>query len=137
MTLLLCLGVLGAYGLGALLTTRTVFRRGREGYLAGTLGTATERTAGAFERQERQQLEALALCAGVLWVVAVPVLLARRLVTTVALARPHGPVGPAPQEVSTRIDELERALELGPYAPVRAAESRRAAAPFRSPRRAA
>ncbi|MFF4381650.1 hypothetical protein [Kitasatospora sp. NPDC001547] len=110
--LLLWLGVLGGYGIGAVVTARTVFERGRTGFLGGR---ASGRSLAEFERGERQHLEAIALCSGALWVAAVPLLLLRRLVTRWALARTGCPVESA-QQVRDRIDDLERALGVGAYA---------------------
>ncbi|MFF3006730.1 hypothetical protein ACFVTF_28465 [Kitasatospora sp. NPDC057940] len=111
--LLLWLGVLGGYAIGAVVTARTVFERGRTGFLAGT---ATGRSLAEFERRERQHIEAIALFSGVLWVTAVPVLVVRRLVARLALARPACHGGRSAQQVRDRIDELERALGVGAYA---------------------
>ncbi|MFK0193787.1 hypothetical protein [Kitasatospora sp. NPDC090308] len=118
----LCLGMVAGYVLGGLLTARAVFRRERNRFLraGGTRAVADERRIGTFERQERQQAEAFALCSGALWPVALPVLLLHRLVGTVALDRGRaGHAGdalrPDPLEVAARIDELERELLLGPY----------------------
>ncbi|MFB7676569.1 hypothetical protein ACFC26_34700 [Kitasatospora purpeofusca] len=108
----LWLGVLGGYGIGAVVTARTVFERGRTGFLAGT---ASGRSLAEFERRERQHIEAIALFSGVLWVTAVPVLLLRQLVARLVLARP-GRGGPDARQVRERIDELERALGVGAYA---------------------
>ncbi|KDN87666.1 hypothetical protein [Kitasatospora cheerisanensis] len=116
MTVVLCLGVLVGYALVAFLTARSVFLRGRAAYLEGRTGSGGAHTVGAFERQERQQTEAVALCAGALWPAAVPLLLLRRAVAALVLARPAGPVRPAPGEVAERIEELERALRLGRHA---------------------
>ncbi|MFE1316323.1 hypothetical protein [Kitasatospora phosalacinea] len=120
--LLLCLGVVAGYALGGLLTARTVFRRGRARFLraGGARAAADERRVGTFERQERQQTEAFALCAGALWPVALPVLALHGLVGAVALdrGRSAAPAAarPDPQEVAARIEELERELRLGPHA---------------------
>ncbi|WP_158715118.1 hypothetical protein [Kitasatospora phosalacinea] len=120
--MLLCLGVVAGYALGGLLTARTVFRRGRARFLraGGARAAADERRVGTFERQERQQTEAFALCAGALWPVALPVLALHGLVGAVALdrGRPAAPAAarPDPQEVTARIEELERELQLGPHA---------------------
>ncbi|MFJ8431324.1 hypothetical protein ACIQ9P_08485 [Kitasatospora sp. NPDC094019] len=104
------MGVLGGYGLGAVVTARTVFERGRACYLDGSAGgSAGGRSVAEFERRERQHVEAVALFAGVLWVTVVPVLLLRRLV-----AGP-GPGGADPQAVRDRIEELERTLGMGAY----------------------
>ncbi|MDY0812783.1 hypothetical protein [Kitasatospora purpeofusca] len=109
--LLLWLSVLGGYGVGAVLTARAVFERGRTGFL----GTASGRSLAEFERKERPHIEAIALFSGVLWVTAVPLLLLRQFVARVVLARPgHG--GRDAQQVRARIDELERALGVGAYA---------------------
>ncbi|MFD8595462.1 hypothetical protein ACFV1L_10715 [Kitasatospora sp. NPDC059646] len=116
MTVVLCLGVLVGYALGAFLTARSVFRRCRAAYLAGRTGSGGAHTVGAFERQERQQAEAVALSAGALWPAAVPLLLLRRAVAALVLARPDGRVRPEPGEVAERIDDLERALGVGRYA---------------------
>ncbi|GLW72852.1 hypothetical protein Kpho02_51510 [Kitasatospora phosalacinea] len=116
---LLCLGVVAGYALGGLLTARTVFRRERERFLraGGARAVADERRVGTFERQERQQTEAFALCAGALWPVALPVLALHGLVGAVALDRGRvAVVRPDPREVAARIEELERELELGPHA---------------------
>ncbi|QKW18012.1 hypothetical protein HUT16_02090 [Kitasatospora sp. NA04385] len=118
---LLCLGMVAGYALGGLLTARTVFRRERERFLraGGARAVADERRVGTFERQERQQTEAFALCAGALWPVALPVLLLHGLVGTVALDRGRptaAPVRPDPSEVAARIEELERDLRLGRHA---------------------
>ncbi|MFF4342882.1 hypothetical protein ACFY00_23500 [Kitasatospora sp. NPDC001540] len=116
---LLCLGVVAGYALGGLLTARTVFRRERERFLraGGARAVADERRVGTFERQERQQTEAFALCAGALWPVALPVLALHGLVGAVALDRGRAAaLRPDPQEVAARIEELERELQLGPHA---------------------
>ncbi|MFC8723418.1 hypothetical protein [Kitasatospora sp. NPDC057198] len=122
--MLLCLGVVAGYVLVGLLTARAVFRRGRERFLRA--GGA--RRVGAFERQERQQTEAFALCTGALWPVALPVLALHGLVGVVALdrGRPAPAVRPEPSEVAARIEELERDLRLGPHAvpPPRPVEGR-------------
>ncbi|MFB7381239.1 hypothetical protein ACFC6U_34980 [Kitasatospora purpeofusca] len=110
--LLLWLGVLGGYGIGAVVTARAVFERGRAGFLAGT---ASGGSLAEFERRERPHIEAIALFSGVLWVTAVPVLLLRRLVARLALAR-SGDGARDVQQVRKRIDELERALGVGAYA---------------------
>ncbi|MFB7948506.1 hypothetical protein ACFC6L_26715 [Kitasatospora phosalacinea] len=122
MVVLLCLGVVAGYALGGLLTARTVFRRGRERFLraGGARAAADERRVGTFERQERQQTEAFALCAGALWPVALPVLALHGLVGAVALDRGRpaesAAARPDPREVASRIEELERELQLGPHA---------------------
>ncbi|WP_033216690.1 hypothetical protein [Kitasatospora phosalacinea] len=116
---LLCLGVMAGYVLGGLLTARAVFRRERERFLraGGGPAVADARRVGTFERQERQQAEAFALCAGALWPVALPVLALHGLVGKVALDRGR-PVAlrPDPAEVAARIEELERDLRLGRHA---------------------
>ncbi|MEU3498842.1 hypothetical protein ABZ747_35815 [Kitasatospora cineracea] len=112
----LCLGVVAGYLLGGLLTARAVFRRGRERFLhRGGAQAVDARRVRTFERQERQQTEAFALCSGALWPVALPVLLLHRLVGTVALdrGRPGAAARPDPGAVAARIDELERELRLG------------------------
>lgn len=108
----LWLGVLGGYGIGAAVTARTVFERGRTGFLGGT---PSGRSLAEFERKERQHIEVIALFSGVLWVTAVPVLLLRQLVARLVLARPDGG-GPDAQQVRERVDELERVLGIGAYA---------------------
>lgn len=67
-----------------------------------------------FERQERQQTEAFALCAGALWPVALPLLALHGLFGAVALDRGRTGVAarPDPAAVAARIDELERELRL-------------------------
>ncbi|MFB7908287.1 hypothetical protein ACFC1T_17800 [Kitasatospora sp. NPDC056076] len=110
--LLLWLGMLGGYAIGAVVTARTVFERGRAGFLGGP---ASGRSLAEFERRERPHIEVIALCSGVLWVTAVPVLLLRRLVASVVLARPRHGVRDG-QQVRARISELERALGIGTYA---------------------
>ncbi|MFD0561020.1 hypothetical protein ACFQ2M_02515 [Kitasatospora saccharophila] len=116
----LCLGVVAGYLLGGLLTARAVFRRERERFLraGGARAGAAARRVGTFERQERQQTEAFALCAGALWPVALPVLALHGLVGAVALdrGRPGAAVRPEPSAVAARIEELERDLRLGPHA---------------------
>ncbi|MFD7735727.1 hypothetical protein ACFV6F_35730, partial [Kitasatospora phosalacinea] len=119
--LLLCLGVVTGYALGGLLTARTVFRRGRERFLraGGARAGADERRVGTFERQERQQTEAFALCAGALWPVALPVLALHGLVGAVALDRGRpaapGPPPPGPRAVPARLEEVVRELRLGSH----------------------
>ncbi|MFB7666919.1 hypothetical protein ACFC1R_23715 [Kitasatospora sp. NPDC056138] len=113
--LLLWLGVFGGYGLGAVVTARAVFERGRSGYLASAApGRGNERAVGEFEQQERQHIEVIALFCGLLWVTAVPALLLRHIVARLALARPCA--GRNAEAVRERIDELERSLGLGAYA---------------------
>ncbi|WP_344550442.1 hypothetical protein [Kitasatospora saccharophila] len=118
--MVLCLGVVAGYLLGGLLTARAVFRRERERFLraGGARAGAAARRVGTFERQERQQTEAFALCAGALWPVALPVLALHGLVGAVALdrGRPGAAVRPEPSAVAARIEELERDLRLGPHA---------------------
>ncbi|MGW6913926.1 hypothetical protein ACWGB8_08915 [Kitasatospora sp. NPDC054939] len=108
---------LGAYLLGAALTTRLVFHRGRARFLDATSAEQGPRGALAdFERRERPQVEAIALLTGAGWVVAAPALALKRAVASLLLARPSGGVpGPA-QDVAERIDELERALRIGAHA---------------------
>ncbi|MFE6749777.1 hypothetical protein ACFVGM_28290 [Kitasatospora purpeofusca] len=117
MVLWVWLGVLGGYGLGAVVTARTVFERGRACYLGAAAGeTPGRRSMAEFERRERPHIEGVALFAGVLWVAVVPVLLLRRLVAGPGpVLAPAGPVGADPQAVRDRIDELERTLGMGAY----------------------
>ncbi|PYC78696.1 hypothetical protein C7C46_15475 [Streptomyces tateyamensis] len=110
------LEVLGGYGLGALMTARAVFAYGRAGYLSGPArGRVSPHSVAEFERREREHVEAIALCAALLWVVAVPVLLLRQFVTRVLFARGCTST-PEPKQVLDSIDELERALGMGRYA---------------------
>ncbi|MFJ7280941.1 hypothetical protein [Kitasatospora sp. NPDC098663] len=109
--LLTWIGVIGGYGLGGLVVMRAVFEQGRARFRR-TTPVETER----FDQQERQHIEVVALVAGLLWIVVLPAIVLGRLVARLGLARPRGSGG---DPVSAgRIDELERVLSMGPYAPV-------------------
>ncbi|WP_158702042.1 hypothetical protein [Kitasatospora sp. MMS16-BH015] len=107
------IGVMGGYALGALVTARAVVERRKARFRqAGPCGVE------AFERQERPHVEAMALCSGLVWIVALPLIVLGPLVAKVALARSGGGrPGTAPEAgCAARIDELERALGMGVYA---------------------
>ncbi|MFH9352154.1 hypothetical protein [Kitasatospora sp. NPDC017646] len=106
------------YGVVAGLTARMVFARSRAGFVAGRRGAHTEWVEERFEEQERAQAEAVALVSGLCWVVAIPALLLRRVVTGLVLDRPAPRSTATPtQSVADRIEELERALGLDASAP--------------------